>query len=187
MFVEIVRGAPALSEFRNEKLLQRMQRAGLPVTAIYAEFVHFVHLEQALDDDARTVLGKLLTYGPALTSHTPEGELLIVVPRQGTVSPWSSKATDIAHNCGLTQIQRIERGIAYYLTGSLSDEQIASAAALLHDRMTEMVVESFEQASILFAEAEPSALQSVDILQQGRAALQQANIDMGLALADDEI
>lgn len=185
--MEIVRGAPALSEFRNEKLLQRMQRAGLPVTAIYAEFVHFVHLEQALDDDARTVLGKLLTYGPALTSHTPEGELLIVVPRQGTVSPWSSKATDIAHNCGLTQIQRIERGTAYYLKGDFSAEQLKQAAALIHDRMAEMVLRDFHEGERLFHEAEPAPLQSVDILQGGREALERANHEMGLALADDEV
>src|SRR5690554_5845979 len=166
MSVEIVRGAPALSEFRSEKLLQRLQAAELPVTEIYAEFMHFVDVEQKLDDAARSVLAKLLTYGPALAQHIPDGHLLVVTPRQGTISPWSSKATDIAHNCGLTQIHRIERGVAYYLTGSLSDEQIATAAALLHDRMTEMVLASFDQADILFAEAEPSALQSVDILKQ---------------------
>src|SRR5690606_27320788 len=187
MFVEIVRGAPALSEFRNEKLLQRLQQAGLPVKALYAEFVHFVHLEQALDDNARTVLTKLLTYGPALALHEPVGHLLVVVPRQGTISPWSSKATDIAHNCGLQQIHRIERGIAYYLEGDLTAEQQNKAAALLHDRMTEMVLRSFDEAVRLFQSATPAPLQSIDILDGGRDALERANKEMGLALAEDEI
>src|SRR5690554_3736603 len=187
MFVEIVRGAPALSEFRNEKLLQRLQQAGLPVKALYAEFVHFVHLEQALDDNARTVLTKLLTYGPALALHEPVGHLLVVVPRQGTISPRSSKATDIAHNCGLQQIHRIERGIAYYLEGDLTAEQQNKAAALLHDRMTEMVLRSFDEAVRLFQSATPAPLQSIDILDGGRDALERANNEMGLALAEDEI
>lgn len=185
--MEIVRGAPALSEFRNEKLLQRLQQAGLPVKALYAEFVHFVHLEQALDDNARTVLTKLLTYGPALALHEPVGHLLVVVPRQGTISPWSSKATDIAHNCGLQQIHRIERGIAYYLEGDLTAEQQNKAAALLHDRMTEMVLRSFDEAVRLFQSATPAPLQSIDILDGGRDALERANKEMGLALAEDEI
>jgi phosphoribosylformylglycinamidine synthase len=185
--VEIVRGAPALSEFRTEKLLQRLQNAELPVTEVYAEFMHFVDVEQTLDDEATTVLTKLLTYGPALAAHIPDGNLLVVVPRQGTISPWSSKATDIAHNCGLTQIHRIERGIAYYLSGELTEAQLQQAAALIHDRMTEMVLRDLDEAQVLFHEAEPAKLKSIDILQGGRDALQRANIDMGLALADDEI
>ncbi|WP_417686708.1 phosphoribosylformylglycinamidine synthase [Pseudidiomarina gelatinasegens] len=185
--MEIVRGAPALSDFRTEKLLQRLQSAGLPVAEVYAEYMHFVDVEQKLDDDSNAVLAKLLTYGPALASHIPEGQLLVVVPRQGTISPWSSKATDIAHNCGLTQIHRIERGIAYYLSGSLTAEQVQQAASLVHDRMTEMVLDSLDEAAVLFTEAEPAPLQSIDILQGGRDALQQANVVMGLALADDEI
>ncbi|RWU08919.1 phosphoribosylformylglycinamidine synthase [Pseudidiomarina gelatinasegens] len=185
--MEIVRGAPALSDFRTEKLLQRLQSAGLPVAEVYAEYMHFVDVEQKLDDDSNAVLAKLLTYGPALASHIPEGQLLVVVPRQGTISPWSSKATDIAHNCGLTQIHRIERGIAYYLSGDLTTAELQQAAALVHDRMTEMVLESLDEAAVLFTEAEPAPLQSIDILQGGRDALQQANVVMGLALADDEI
>ncbi len=185
--MEIVRGAPALSEFRTEKLLQRLQDAGLPVTEVYAEFMHFVDVQEALNSEATHVLDKLLTYGPERAQHAPEGKLVVVTPRQGTISPWSSKATDIAHNCGLTQINRIERGIAYYLSGALSADDEARATALLHDRMTEMVLPALEDATILFAEAEPKPLQSIDILGGGRDALHHANIEMGLALADDEI
>ncbi|CUA87762.1 phosphoribosylformylglycinamidine synthase [Pseudidiomarina woesei] len=185
--MEIVRGAPALSDFRTEKLLQRLRAAELPVSELYAEFMHFVDVEHSLDSDENQVLAKLLTYGPTVAAHAPQGQLVVVVPRQGTISPWSSKATDIAHNCGLTQIHRIERGVAYYLTGDLSATQMQQAAALLHDRMTEMVLGSLEQASVLFKEAEPAPLASIDILSGGREALQRANIEMGLALADDEI
>ena len=185
--MEIVRGAPALSDFRTEKLLQRLRAAELPVSELYAEYMHFVDVEQSLDSDENQVLAKLLTYGPTVAAHAPQGQLVVVVPRQGTISPWSSKATDIAHNCGLTQIHRIERGVAYYLTGDLSATQMQQAAALLHDRMTEMVLGSLEQASVLFKEAEPAPLASIDILSGGREALQRANIEMGLALADDEI
>ena len=185
--MEILRGAPALSEFRTEKLLQRLQQADVPVQGIYAEFMHFVDAQSELSEADRNVLKQLLTYGPARAQHLPQGQLLVVTPRQGTISPWSSKATDIAHNCGLQNVRRIERGIAYYLAGDLSAEQLAAAQAALHDRMTETVLTELEQASVLFGAAEPAPLQSVDILAGGREALRDANIEMGLALADDEI
>ncbi|RUO69859.1 phosphoribosylformylglycinamidine synthase [Pseudidiomarina sediminum] len=185
--MEIVRGAPALSEFRTEKLLKRLQQADVPVQDIYAEFMHFVDVTAPLNDEQQQVLRKLLTYGPALAQHLPEGRLLLVTPRQGTISPWSSKASDIAHNCGLQQVRRIERGIAYYLTGTLSDADVERAQAILHDRMTESVMDDMQAASCLFAAAEPAPLASVDILAGGRDALAKANISMGLALADDEV
>ncbi|MEX1221050.1 MAG: phosphoribosylformylglycinamidine synthase [Idiomarina sp.] len=186
--MEILRGAPALSDFRVVKLTERLQQSGVPVTSVYAEYMHFAELsEKALSDTDEAILKKLLTYGPALPQHLPEGHLLLVTPRLGTISPWSSKATDIAHNCGLSQVIRIERGIAYYLEGNLSEEQLAQAAALLHDRMTETVLRDHDQASKLFQHAEPTELRSIDILAEGRQALNNANIELGLALADDEI
>ncbi|CAB0151558.1 Phosphoribosylformylglycinamidine synthase [Pseudidiomarina piscicola] len=185
--MEIVRGAPALSEFRTEKLMQRLRQADVPVRALYAEYMHFVDATAALSNDEQQVLHKLLTYGPALAQHLPEGRLLAVVPRAGTISPWSSKATDIAHNCGLEKVRRLERGVAYYLDGELDNQQVQNAQAILHDRMTEMVIEDLQHAERLFATAEPAPLSSVDILAGGREALKSANIEMGLALADDEI
>ncbi|RUO58784.1 phosphoribosylformylglycinamidine synthase [Pseudidiomarina insulisalsae] len=185
--MEIVRGAPALSEFRTEKLLQRLHQADVPAQDIYAEYMHFVELNAPLNDKEQRVLIKLLTYGPALAQHLPKGQLLLVTPRRGTISPWSSKATDIAHNCGLDQVRRIERGIAYYLTGDFTADQLEQARAVLHDRMTETVMDAIQQAEKLFYEAEPAMLSSVDLLAGGREALQRANIEMGLALADDEI
>ncbi|MDM8924363.1 aminopeptidase [Escherichia coli] len=102
--MEILRGSPALSAFRINKLLARFQAARLPVHTIYAEYVHFADLNAPLNDDEHAQLERLLKYGPALASHAPQGKLLLVTPRPGTISPWSSKATDIAHNCGLQQL-----------------------------------------------------------------------------------
>ena len=131
----VLRGAPALSEFRQTKLIERLGQSGITVNGIYAEFVHLVNTTQALTDDARQVLDKLLTYGPKAQTKAPTGECFFVTPRPGTISPWSSKATNIAQNCGLTAIDRIERGCAYYVdvNGELSDADKALVAAELHD------------------------------------------------------
>ena len=113
--MEILRGSPALSAFRINKLLARFQDAHLPVSNIYAEYVHFADLNAPLSPDELTRLQRLLKYGPTLTENSPKGQLILVTPRPGTISPWSSKATDIAHNCSLARIARIERGVAYYI------------------------------------------------------------------------
>jgi phosphoribosylformylglycinamidine synthase len=185
----ILRGAPALSEFRIQKLLDQCAQSGLTISGIYAEFMHFADVSSALTDAQQQTLDKLLTYGPAIASHEPRGQLILVTPRPGTISPWSSKATDIARNCGLTPVMRLERGIAYYIEAAtaLTAAQLQQVAALLHDRMMEAVFTELTQAQALFTKAEPAPLSSVDIKNGGRAALVSANIDMGLALADDEI
>ncbi|NVK24061.1 MAG: phosphoribosylformylglycinamidine synthase, partial [Gammaproteobacteria bacterium] len=185
----ILRGAPALSDFRVKKLLKAFNENGLNVKDIYAEFSHFAHTTAELSTDELAKLNALLEYGPKIAQHQPEGELLLVTPRPGTISPWSTKATNIANNCGLAQVKRIERGIAYYvITDSpLTDAQKSLLSALLHDRMTEVVFSQFEQAEQLFVADEPAPFSSVDILSGGRDALAKANIEMGLALADDEI
>ncbi|GAA6184408.1 phosphoribosylformylglycinamidine synthase [Aliiglaciecola sp. NS0011-25] len=185
----VLRGAPALSDFRVEKLLQRFTSAQLPIAEIYAEFVHFAQIESDITSEQTQVLTQLLTYGPAIPAHDPEGELILVVPRPGTISPWSSKATDIAHNCGLKEVKRIERGCAYYLkfAAELSAEQHAELQQILHDRMTEAVMSDFDQVEMLFVEDSPKPYSSVDVIAGGREALSAANVEMGLALADDEI
>ena len=186
----VLRGTPALSDFRIEKCLAQFVEQGLPVTGIYAEYTHFAKVAEPLSEQQNSILSKLLTYGPSLQEHSPEGLLLLVTPRPGTISPWSSKSTDIAHNCGLEKVQRLERGIAYYLqvqNGNLSDEQLDAVKSLLHDRMTEVVLSDFDQASSLFMQSEPAPLTSVDMLGQGKTALQQANVQLGLALAEDEV
>ncbi|WP_026970386.1 phosphoribosylformylglycinamidine synthase [Aliagarivorans marinus] len=184
----ILRGAPALSDFRVAQLLKRCADQNLPVTSIYAEFMHFADNSADLSEAEQAVLDKLLTYGPTITEHQPEGQLLLVTPRPGTISPWSSKASDIAHNCGLETIKRLERGIAYYVEASseLNDAQLGALKAMIHDRMMEAVFSDMEQAASLFAKAEPAPYNTVDLLGGGRDALEKANIELGLALSDDE-
>ncbi|EPJ8758962.1 phosphoribosylformylglycinamidine synthase [Pseudomonas putida] len=183
----ILRGAPALSAFRHGKLLEQLSQKVPAVTGLYAEFAHFADIDGELTADQQQVLGRLLKYGPSVPVQEPTGRLFLVVPRLGTISPWASKASDIAHNCGLQSIQRLERGIAYYVAGTLSDAHATLVAAELHDRMTQRVLAQLEQASDLFSHAQPKPMTSVDILGGGREALAQANIDLGLALAEDEI
>lgn len=186
--MEIIRGAPALSAFRVQKLMEACETAALPVSGIYAEYVHLADLTESLDESETQQLAKLLTYGPAIEAHAPQGTLHFVTPRPGTISPWSSKATDIAHNCGLNKVKRLERGIAYYVeSDGLTTEQEVSLTALLHDRMVEVILTGFEKAAVLFVRTEPSVVNSVDILGEGRSALELANTQLGLALANDEI
>jgi phosphoribosylformylglycinamidine synthase len=187
--MEILRGAAALSTFRVNQLLKNCETLNLPVAQIYAEYMHAADLTDALNDQERVVLQQLLTYGPKIAEHEPVGRLLFVTPRPGTISPWSSKATDIAINCGLTKVKRLERGIAYYveLSTELSAEQYKTLSGLLHDRMMEVVLTSLQEAEKLFVHGTPSKMTSIDILAEGRSALDVANISLGLALADDEI
>ncbi|MEA3275031.1 MAG: phosphoribosylformylglycinamidine synthase [Pseudomonadota bacterium] len=186
----VLRGAPALSDFRLRKLEQRLQAETGRALHVYAELMHFAELDQALSADERSVLERLLRYGPDLPEHEPEGDLLLVVPRPGTISPWSSKSTDIAHNCGLTKIRRLERGAAYYLhteTGALDAEVLTLSAAALHDRMTQIALFDLEDAVCLFSREEPRPLTRVDLLAGGREALVRANGELGLALSPDEV
>ena len=181
-------GAPALSGFRIEKLLERVRALEPAVTGLTARFVHFAALERALSPTERERLERLLTYGPTLAPGESGGQALLVVPREGTISPWSSKASDIARNCGLTAVQRIERGIEYRLTASrpLAPEALTRLSAALLDRMTEMALLDAAEAGRLFRHAAPRPLRRV-ALGGGRAALEQANREMGLALSTDEI
>jgi len=183
----ILRGAPALSAFRHGKLLAQLTAKVPAVRGLYAEFAHFAEVTGTLGADEEQVLARLLKYGPSVPVQEPAGRLFLVVPRFGTISPWSSKASDIAHNCGLSRVQRLERGIAYYVAGEFSGSETEQIAAALHDRMTELVLQRFDDAASLFSHAQPRQLTAVDVLGGGRAALEKANVELGLALADDEI
>ena len=183
----ILRGAPALSAFRHGKLFAQLTSKVPAVTGLYAEFAHFADLGGELLDDERQVLDRLLKYGPSVPVQAPVGRLFLVLPRFGTISPWSSKASDIARNCGLSKILRLERGIAYYVAGVLSEADALAVAGVLHDRMTQQVLGALDGAAGLFSHAQPKPLSVVDVLGGGRAALEQANVSLGLALAEDEI
>lgn len=182
-----LRGAPALSPSRTASLLQNIQALVPEVRDVRAHFAHFVDLSASLDDEETAVLERLLSYGPSAPSgRALEGRLLLVVPRPGTISPWSSKATDIARICGLDKVVRLERGIAYRLAAN-DDADLARLGPLLHDRMTEATLGDFDEARRLFEHAEPTPFTTVDVLGQGREALLAADTDLGLALSEDEI
>ncbi|MEN8205773.1 MAG: phosphoribosylformylglycinamidine synthase [Pseudomonadota bacterium] len=186
-----LRGCPALSDFRVQKLREQIATHVPSLTAIQAEYLHVAELNEALNGEQRSVLERLLSYGPARPGDVPAGISLIAVPRPGTISPWSSKATDIVHNCGLEQVRRVERGIVYTLSVAgetvLSGEQRRRVLPLIHDRMTEAVLFDVNDTDILFRHAVPAPYEVVDVLAGGREALVTANGDLGLALSDDEI
>ncbi|MEK7712167.1 MAG: phosphoribosylformylglycinamidine synthase, partial [Pseudomonadota bacterium] len=166
--------------------------AALPlVETVYAEYRHFAALTQELSAAELGVLERLLTYGPKLESHAPQGDLLLVVPRLGTISPWSTKATDIAQHCTLNKVRRLERGVAWFVrqrgAAALTPDERRQVAALVHDRMTESVLAGFDAAAALFRVESPAPLSTVDVLAGGQAALATANQQLGLALAPDEI
>jgi phosphoribosylformylglycinamidine synthase len=182
--VKFYKGIAALSDFRQAKLLARLQAANPSVESVEAEYVHVADIDGGLAAEQEKKLAELLDYGTPFTGQR-EGALYFVVPRPGTISPWSSKATDIVHNSGLASVKRVERGIAYYVRGASAVS--AKVADALHDRMTEAVLNGLEDASLLFRAGQPAKLSSIDILKGGKAALLAANGSLGLAMADDEI
>ncbi|MGZ5201636.1 MAG: phosphoribosylformylglycinamidine synthase, partial [Telluria sp.] len=196
----ILPGSNALSAFRSQRLLSQLQAAAPAITQVTARFYHFIDAAAKLSTDDTARLTAMLTYGEPAAGAPPEGavEEFFVIPRLGTISPWASKATDIAHNCGMAHIHRIERGIGYTVTlksgllgiggaKKLGDTEAAAVAALLHDRMTETVLRSAADAANLFTELEGKPLEAIDVLGKGRAALVAANAELGLAMSEDEI
>lgn len=177
----------ALSPFRLERLLDSIQAIVPQISGITADYHYFCQLRHNLTQGEINRLQQLLDADEA--SSFLGNKLLLVVPRPGTISPWSSKATDIAHSCGLASIERLERGIAFELRSQAepSVEQMQQIEAYLHDRMTEVVLHTLDEASILFQHAEPGVLSEIDVIGAGKASLLQANRDMGLALSADEI
>ena len=179
-------GALALSRFQLERLCTALE---LEPAALTAVFVHLVDLAAPLTAAQRAVLDALLTYGEPAPDRTPDGEgvAAVVIPRLGSISPWSSKATEIAHRCGLTPVNRLERGVFYQVRAPLTRARTALFHARIHDRMTQQVVGDFAAAQALFHEAQPRPLARVPLLAAGRDALVAANGRLGLALSEDEI
>ncbi len=186
-----IRGSQALSAFRNDKLRQQAQHRVTTIQTIDSEYQHLVHLEEGaeLNHQDQEKLERLLQYGPKMAEVEHHGQRIYVIPRIGTISPWSTKATDIAHHCALDSIKRIERGIAYFVNASepLSQAQLQSVSELLHDPMIESVVFDLADASALFEQQAPQALYEVPLLDEGKSALERANTELGLALSSDEI
>nr|WP_225224161.1 phosphoribosylformylglycinamidine synthase [Limnohabitans radicicola] len=193
MHITTFEGASALSDFRIAQLLPRLAEISPQIQGIAARYVHLVATTSPLQDTQKQTLSALLTYGEPYAGPT-DGPVIVVSPRIGTVSPWASKATDIAHNCGF-DVRRVERLTEYRLTlksgllssAKLSAEQLGQVAAVLHDRMTESAMPSRDEAAALFSALDPAPMDHVDVLGGGRAALEEANKAWGLALAEDEI
>jgi len=186
--IHIHNGGRARSDFRLQKLLRELQAVVPGVRDISARFLHFAALNSELDTAELERLNVLLDYGESFTGAT-NGREILSVPRFGTQSPWSSKATDILHHCGLDKIARVERGIAWYIdvADNLDTESIMLLGALLHDRMTEVILLDRHDAGGLFTTQEPTPVGIVKLGDDALAALQAANDDLGLALAPEEI
>jgi phosphoribosylformylglycinamidine synthase len=195
--VLIIPGSSALSDFRRERLLRVLAARDLPVADIHAQTCHFVGIDGALDEAGQARLRALLDDGRTIEVPSAERHAarFLVIPRLGTISPWASKATDIARHCGLPQVRRIERGVRYTIvperrllgTRALDADQLAAVAACVHDRMTETVVDDGFDGQALFAQLDGQPVQAVPVLTEGRAALEACNARLGLALSEDEI
>ncbi|GJM04789.1 MAG: phosphoribosylformylglycinamidine synthase [marine bacterium B5-7] len=187
----ILPGGNALSEFRVNKLLFSLQSYVPAIVSVESYYIHFAETSSDLNQKETTQLNALLNYSAAAKHATDDSFKLIIIPRPGTISPWSSKASDIAHNSGLSKINRIERGRVFSFQLSdrsdLDDDQITKLKPLLHDRMTEILIRDENDANALFAITEPAELNQVDIINAGIEALETANTEMGLALSNDEI
>lgn len=194
----VIAGSQALSELRREKLLKQLQSIAPDIQDLEARFIHYVWLTQSADPVLKDKLKGLLGYGEPVKSFEQPGPQFIVLPRTGTISPWASKATDIAHNCGLESVKRLERAIVYTVqlrsklfNRNIAEKQLQTIAALLHDRMTEVVFVLKEQQSLapekVFSESSSNPMRIIAMLEKGKTALVNANTEMGLALSEDEI
>ncbi len=188
-------GPAALSPFRLERLASRLAEAGVAAPRLAARYLHLVAVHRSLTDDERARLGALLDYGEPAPARLDKAETFVVVPRPGTLSPWASKATDIAHRCGLDAVLRIERAVEYqvvpkgglFARTTFDGATRARVAALLHDRMTEAVVDATFDVAAPFRALAAEPMRTVPLLAEGCAALARANAAWGLALSDDEI
>ncbi|MFW6093555.1 MAG: phosphoribosylformylglycinamidine synthase [Pseudomonadota bacterium] len=178
----VLKGPPALSRFRLEKLRRAL---GLGDEPLYAEYVHLLAATSPLDGEELARCENLLHYGPLREQPEKSGDLLgTVVPRLGTISPWSSKATDIFHICELEKVTRVERGIRWYMASGAAERV---DPGMLYDRMTQRLVVDDRALASVFDEAEPQPLATVPVVAQGREALARADVTLGLALSEDEI
>ena len=162
-----LRGAAALSAFRLDKLTTQLARVHGSLRLVAAQYWHFAEVDRPLLRAELTVLERLLEYGEAPKSEGEDGCMLLVVPRLGTISPWSSKATDIARRCGLEVVRRVERGVAYRLAGGSAVVSHRRILPALHDRMTQTVFDDLDHAEALFRHFDPRPL-TVAIMARGR-------------------
>ena len=187
-FFRCLSGADALSAFRQQRLLASLAAQGVALESLEAQYLHFIWSEADLDAKNQKILASLLTYGQPFVSKIRTGQGAVVIPRFGTVSPWASKATDIAHQCAL-DVLRIERGVQYAWQSKkeFTQAQTQIVLAVIHDRMTEAVISSTDEAKGLYQTLPDRPLLRIPVLTEGRVALDKANQELGLALSDDEV
>lgn len=181
-------GASALSAFREKRVLETLQAIEPAISSLQSGLRYYIDVEpERLDVQDHHRLYNLLDAREA-DDRPPPGLPVFVVPRPGTRSPWSSKATDIVHNCGLESVRRLETGVRHVLGGLESADSLSpELIALLHDRMTEVLITDELEAARLFTTEDSAVLERVPLLSEGKSALQRANQTLGLALSDDEI
>ena len=183
----VLPGALALSPFQHEKLLLSLGENPPPFTSHY---LHFLHLKEPLSEQQLEIVRALLTYGASFSTSEKTHQNpahLVVIPRIGSISPWSTKATEIAHRCGLNTILRLERGICFDFGNALNSKITKKILPLIHDRMTQQVIQGVESAHTLFQTASTKPLVSLPLQKEGRQALEKANQTMGLALSEQEL
>ena len=190
--MHILRGKTALSEFRISKLLTALQQKVPDIQHLDCQFIHFIHSQNKLNKNEIKQLNIILGLSEQedeTQNNQNNASLILTTPRPGTISPWSSKATDILHNCGMDNILRIERGISWSVAGvsEISQTDTDLIKPLLHDRMTETVIKDFNQAAVLFKSSDAAPLKIIELLASGKKALELANAEMGLALSASEI
>ncbi len=185
----VLPGSSALSDARFDLLAAQISAVGQAYQLREAFYAYAIDIKESasLNTDRLAALLHSGTASEMDTDALNRPGLRIVAPRFGTISPWSSKATDIARNCGFDAINRIERIVVIGIDGLSSDQPLPALDALLHDRMVDTVVSSLDALAPLFERSSPQSYEEVDILAGGAAALVAANEELGLALANDEI
>ena len=183
-----IEGPPSHSPFRLHQLLIELQNLDPGITSLGARYIHFIDNITTLNEQEIQILNSLLTYGPDWELGPDQGDKVLVIPRLGTTSPWSSKSTDIAHSSGLGNIKQIERGLMFTLVSLSKDQETRNQCiSKLYDRMTQQVLPESEQPDLIFQTEKPVAHAAIPILSEGQAALEKANTNLGLALNNQEI
>ena len=183
--ITVFKNTQALNHFKQTQINNQFAQLKINNTLLTSEFVHFAQSDIALNTSQANLLNTLLTYQEPLKQSSRHH--LMIIPRLGTISPWSSKATDIVHLCGLKTIHRVERGIIYHFAQPINEPDKVKILAIIMDKMTEQYLPKQADASLIFGQYQAKPMLSVDILTQGKSALESANTQLGLALNTDEI
>ena len=179
-------GIQALRKFKINTLNEKIKRLIPGLELIGTEYIHFIETDKDLSQSNKKTLHKLLNYSPEVNLEDSK-YTITVAPRIGTISPWSSKASDICKLCGLSVISRIERGINYHLNRTINANELVTLLELVMDKMTQSHLQSLSDSELLFNELMPNEFITIDILGLGKSAINKANNELGLALSQSEI